>query len=140
MEGKLKKYSELVAKTGLNLKPGQKLIISAPVETAPFARLCAASAYEKGCGEVIMRWTDDYISRERFLKGADEIFDVMPEWQKHFYNDYSAEGAAFLSIYASDPEALKGVNPDRLRRANVSAGKALEDYRRRQMRYNFTSK
>jgi aminopeptidase len=133
MDNRLEKYSKLIIKTGLNLQRGQRLIISAPVEAAPFARLCTSAAYDAGCSEVVLRWTDEYITREKYLKGADLIFDEMPEWQKHFYNDYSEEGAAFLSIYAADPEALKGVDPNRLRRVNIASGKALEAYRQRQM-------
>ena len=46
----------------------------------------------------------------------------------------SKEGAAFLNIYAEDPENLKDADPDRIKRAQISAGKALEAYRIRQMR------
>lgn len=133
MDERLEKYTKLIAKTGLNLKKGQRLIISSPVEAASFARLCVTAAYEAGCSEVVMRWTDDFITREKLLKGADSIFDEVPEWLKHFFNDYSEEGAALLSISASDPEALKGVDPDRLRRASVANGKAIEPFRHRQM-------
>ncbi len=133
MDDRLCKYAKLLIETGVNLQKGQRLIISSPVESAGFARLCTSAAYDAGCREVVVRWTDDYITREKYLRGENCIFDEMPEWQTRFYNDYSEEGAAFLSIHASDPEALKGVDPDRLRRANVSSGKALEPFRRRQM-------
>lgn len=35
-------------------------------------------------------------------------------------NGYADEGAAFLNISACDPEALRGVDPDRLTRASRS--------------------
>ncbi len=133
MDCRLEKYAKLLVETGLNLQKGQRLVISSPVESADFARLCTSAAYKAGCREVVLRWTDDYITREKYLKGENSIFDEMPEWQTRFYNDYSEEGAAFLSIHASDPEALSGVDPDRLRRANITSGKALEPFRRRQM-------
>lgn len=133
MDERLSKYATLLIETGVNLQRDQRLIISSPVETAYFARICATAAYESGCREVVVRWTDDYMTREKYLKADDSIFDEMPEWQTHFYNDYSKEGAAFLSIYSSDPEALKGVDPERLKRASIASGKALEDYRQRQM-------
>ena len=40
MEQKLKEYAALLAQVGLNIQPGQTLIISSPVECAHFARLC----------------------------------------------------------------------------------------------------
>ena len=37
MEQKLKEYAALLAKVGLNIQPGQTLVISSPVECAYFA-------------------------------------------------------------------------------------------------------
>ena len=43
-----------------------------------------------------MRWTDDYMNRERFLRADDSVFDVFPVWQAEMLNGYADEGAAFL--------------------------------------------
>ncbi len=133
MDSKLKKYAKLLIETGLNLQKGQTLVISSPVDSAPFTRLCARCAYDVGCREVVVKWTDDALSREKYLRADNSVFDEVPEWFSHFHNDYSESGAAWLAISASDPEALKGVLPDRLRRTSIAVGKALEPYRRRQM-------
>ncbi len=59
MEEKLFEYAKLVVEVGLNVQKGQTVIISSPVECAHFARLCAAAAYNCGCREVVMNWSDD---------------------------------------------------------------------------------
>ena len=132
---KLKKeYAGLVVRAGINIQKGQRLSISCPVECADFARLCAQAAYEAGCREVLLRWTDDELKRMKYLKAADDVFDSVNSWEVDYYNTLSEEGAGFLTIYAEDPESLKGVDPGRIRRAQVSSGKALEAYRSRIMR------
>jgi len=128
MENKLKEYAKLLIEVGLCIKKGQTVIIQSPVECAPFARLCASAAYDAGCREVVMRWSDDYLSRAHYLHAADEVFDEVPEWKKHFCNDYAAAGAARLVIDAEDPEMLRGVDTDRIVRAQRAAGEALEPY------------
>lgn len=133
MDAKLTKYAKLLIETGLNIQKGQTLVISAPVDCAPFVRLCASAAYDLGCREVVTRWGDDFLTREKYLRGESAVFDEVPEWLSRFHNDYSEGRAAWLSIHASDPEALKGVDPDRLRRSSIASGKALELFRRRQM-------
>lgn len=131
---KLKKdLAELVVKTGVNIQKGQRLAIRCPVECADFARLCAAVAYEAGCREVLMRWEDDELKRMKFLHAEDDVFDTVNQWEVEYHNILSEEGAAFLTIYAEDPGLLAGVDPDRIRRAQVSSGKALEEYRTRLM-------
>ena len=54
MEEKLREYAHLIVSVGLNLQKGQTLILSSPVECAPFARLCASAAYDLGAGEVVL--------------------------------------------------------------------------------------
>ena len=133
MEEKLKEYAQLLVRVGLNVRKGQTLVISSPVECAFFARLCAAEAYEAGCREVVMNWSDDALGRMKYLHAEDDVFDTVPLWRRHFYNDYALEGAAYLAISASDPENLKGVDHGRIVRAQQASGRALKDFDRLQM-------
>ena len=129
-----KDYAELLIKAGLNIQKGQRLLITSPVEGADFARLCAKAAYDAGCREVVMRWRDDEITRMKYLYADDDIFDTVNPWDAEVLDILSEERAGFLSIYAEDPESLSGVEPGRIRRAQIASGKALEKYRARQMR------
>ena len=104
MEEKLQEYARLLVRVGLNPYPGQRMVISSPVECAPFARLCAREAYDAGCCEVVMNWTDDAMTRMKYLHAAEEAFDAVPLWRRHFFNDQALEGTAYLAISASDPE------------------------------------
>jgi len=124
-----KDYAGLVIRSGLNIQKGQRLSITCPVECADFARLCAAEAYKAGCREVLMRWRDDELTRMKYLCAADEVFDSVNRWEVDYLDTLSEEGAAFLTIDADDPAGLSGVDPDRIKRAQISSGKALEAYR-----------
>ena len=104
MEAKLQEYARLLIEVGLNVQKGQDLVISSPVECASFARMCAKAAYAAGCREVVMRWRDDVLTRERYLHAADEVFDTVPQWQRMFFDECAQSGAASLHIAAADPE------------------------------------
>lgn len=129
----LEKYAHLIVKTGLNLQDNQTLVISAPIECAPFTRLVAQKAYLEGARDVVIQWRDELFSKIRFLHAPEEIFEEFPEWQKEFYLSYVHQGAAFLSIAASDPELMKDVNPERITKAQKASNTALKDYRDRLM-------
>ena len=133
MDEKLLEYARLLVRVGLNVQKGQRLVISSPVECAYFARLCAQEAYEAGCREVVMNWHDDAMARMKYLHADDAIFDEVPLWRRHFFNDYALEGATYLAISASDPENFKGVDSGRIIRAQRASGKALKDFDRLQM-------
>ena len=133
MENKLREYARLLVRVGLNVQKGQTLVISSPVECAWFARMCAQEAYAIPCREVVMNWSDDALGRMKYLHADESVFDDVPLWRRHFYNDYALEGAAYLAISASDPENLKGVDSGRLVRAQQASGRALKDFDRLQM-------
>lgn len=48
LETKLNKYAELIVKKGVNVQPGQTIILYAAVDEAYFARKIVAEAYKAG--------------------------------------------------------------------------------------------
>ena len=134
---RLQEYAALLIRVGLNVAEGQTLIISAPVECAYFARMCAEEAYAAGCREVVMSWHDDQLARMKYLHADEAVFEEVPLWRRHFFNDYALEGAAYLAISASDPESLKGVDSGRVVKAQQASGRALKDFNRLQMSSGF---
>ena len=133
MDQKLQEYARLLVRVGLNVQKGQRMVISSPVECAFFARMCAEEAYAIGCKEVVMNWHDDALARLKYLHADEDVFDSVPLWRRHFFNDYALEGTAYLAISASDPENMKGVDSKRIVRAQQASGKALKDFDRLQM-------
>lgn len=133
MEEKLQEYARLLVRVGLNVQKGQTLVISSPVECAWFARMCAEEAYAAGCREVVMNWHDDALGRMKYLRAEESVFESVPLWRRHFFNDYAQEGAAYLAISATDPENLKGVDSRRIKKAQQASGRALREFDRLQM-------
>lgn len=111
-EQKLQNYAELVVKAGLNLQPGQRLIIRAGVESAPLVRRVAESAYKAGSRLVDVMWNDDAVTLARFKYAPRDSFEEFPTWQAQGLQEAVERGDALLSIYATDPDLLKGQDPE----------------------------
>ena len=129
----LEKYARLIVKTGINIQENQILVINSPVECAPFTRMLTEIAYKEGARDVVVNWKDELVSKIRYLHAPEAIFDEFPAWQKEFYMSYVRQGAAFVSIAASDPELLKDVDADRVARVQKASSIALKEYRERLM-------
>jgi aminopeptidase len=127
----LEKYARLIVKTGINIQRGQTLVISSPIECAPFTRMAAEIAYKEGAREVVVNWGDDLLSRIKYINAPEEVFEEYPEWQKEFYISNARKGAAFLSISAADPEVMKGVSAERMLKWSKTASNAIKEYRDR---------
>ena len=128
-EDKLKEYAQLLVRVGVNVQKGQDMVLTSQVDQAPFARLCAQAAYDAGARYVDVSWGDDALSRMNYLCAADDTFDTVPEYRIRFNTDYAENNACFLHLISSDPENLKGVDPNRLERTQRAVGKYLKRYR-----------
>ena len=84
MDKRINDYARMLIETGLNVEKGMNLVISCPVECAPFARLCAEKAYDRGCREVIMNWSDDALTRMKYLRAENDVFDSVHPWTADF--------------------------------------------------------
>ena len=128
MEKQIENYVELTIRKGINIQKGRILVINSPVETYDFTRKLVEKAYEFGASEVVVHWSDEVCGKYRYLYGAEEIFDIFPNWQKESLDYYVKKGAAFLSVYASDPDILKEVDKSRVARYQKARSLAMKEY------------
>ena len=133
MKDLLRAYADLVVRVGVNLQKDQILVINAPIECAAFARMIAQQAFAAGAHDVVVSWSDEQFAHIRYEGGKKALFTEFPEWRRAFYEDYAAQGAAFVSIAARDPEIFGDIDPEKLKLANQAAGAALMEYRERLM-------
>ncbi|MFV0498658.1 MAG: aminopeptidase [Bacilli bacterium] len=125
---KLKEYAKLIVEVGLNVQKGENVIITSQVSTPELVYFVMDEAYEKGAREVYVQWIDDTVSRKKFFNDDDEIFSDFPKWHEEFYKHYDSKNSNYLNIYSSDPEALKGVDPNRIMKKSQLTNKHLKDH------------
>lgn len=135
-EALVEKYARLIISTGINIQKDQTLVITSPIECAPFARMLSEAAFRQGARDVVMNWSDELSAKIRYLNAPEEVFAEFPEWRKDFYLSYVRQGGAFISISAADPELLKDVNPERIVKTQRASNIALAEYREKIMNHD----
>ncbi|TRM10838.1 aminopeptidase [Lentibacillus cibarius] len=132
------KYADLALRTGVNLQENQALMINAPIEGADFTRIVARKAYEMGAKDVHINWADDELTRLKYENAPDEVIGSFPEWKVKLHDAYAEDGAAVLSIKATNPDLLKGIDSARVAMANKAAGEAMKNFRQYTMNDRIT--
>ncbi|WEG11832.1 aminopeptidase [Pullulanibacillus sp. KACC 23026] len=132
-EIQLEKYAELAVKNGINLQPGQELVVSASVESVSFVRLVAKKAYDAGAKRVYFRWTDDQLTRIDYEGAPSEVFNEYPQWDADALETLANRGAGFLDIRIPNPDLLAGIDPERISSYNKATATALKPYRQARM-------
>jgi aminopeptidase len=121
---KLDRFALLAVQVGLNLQPGQELVISASTEMLPLVRLITEHAYKAGALLVTTLYTDDETSLARYRYADEASFDYAPLWLADGIATAFRGGAARLALAGANPALLAGQDPAKVSRANIAASKA----------------
>lgn len=135
MEKMLKKYARLAVKTGINIQKNQTLLITSPIECAPFTRMISEAAYEEGAREVIIDWNDEISTKIKHTYADDEVLSTIAPWKVESFMYYAKNGAAVLSISASDPELMKDVPSKKISTSIKASQLAFKEFSDRLTNY-----
>ena len=102
LEPKIKNYARLVVRMGVNVKPGQEVVVQSPVVCAPSARVVVENSY----------------------------FEQTPEWKRLQLDSLAQDGACFIFIEGADPAALKGIDPAKPAAASKAKNTQCKVFRR----------
>jgi aminopeptidase len=125
----LHRYAELTVRVGLNLQPGQRLVVMrAPIEVAPLVRQIAGSAYQAGARLVDVMWGDEALVSARFQHAPRDSFDEYPTWRSDGLLHNAERGDAILSIRGGDPDLLREHDPDTVARYQKTSWEYLRPF------------
>jgi len=123
---KLDKLAELAVKTGLGLRKGQDLVITAPAEALPLLRRIAFHAYHAGANVITPLLCDEAMTLMRFTEAGEESFDHAPAW---LFNGMAAAygaGAARMAVTGENPMLLAAADPAKVARLSKAASVAYK--------------
>jgi aminopeptidase len=123
-EEKLDRFAKVAVHVGLNLQPGQELVISASTEMMPLVRRITEHAYKAGALLVTTLYADDETALARYKYADDSSFDHAPQWLADGIAAAFRGGAARLALAGGNPALLAGQDPAKVSRANIAASKA----------------
>lgn len=122
----LQKYADVMIKSGLNLRPGQRLWIRVdanlaqlPPESLRLVQIIVERAYAHGAAFVHVLWRDQSTLLAHLLHAPN--FDHFATWDIEGAMDFINNGDAYLTIAGRDPDLLSRVPPERMREYQMKA-------------------
>ncbi|MBN3490807.1 aminopeptidase [Acholeplasma equirhinis] len=129
----LEKYARLAVKTGVNVQPGQIVVLRTTTEAVELSRAVAKEAYKAGAKRVYFIWTDEKVSRYGYDYAKTEDLAEFPEWNVAQYKYFVEQGACFISIVSPVPHALAGVDSSKMQTVVSTMTKAIQFFREHTM-------
>ena len=123
-ETRLDKLASLAVRVGLNLRPGQEVVMTAPLDAIALVRRIAEHAYKAGATLVTPLIGDDEVALMRYRHAAPDAFDTASGWLFEGMANAFRSGAARLAVVGEDPTLLGGQDPEKIARANRARSQA----------------
>ena len=111
----LEKYARLVIRVGVNVQPGQEVVINAVPEQADAARAIADEAYRVGASRVSIQYDDPYLQRAAVQHAPDELLGTSQEHHLAQVRAWGDSKPALISLSGNPhPTLMEGLDPTRL--------------------------
>ncbi|MBQ5365138.1 MAG: aminopeptidase [Spirochaetales bacterium] len=125
----LRKYAQLIAKCGVNVQKGQEVEIMAEFDQPEFVRLVVEECYKLGAAKVIVDWTDQKTTKLHAKYRSLETMSKMEKWEKERWQHRVDEIPCRIYIESEDPDGLKGVDQNKMQKANQKLYPIIRKYR-----------
>ena len=115
---RLDQLASVAVNVGLGVRPGQEVVVTAPLDAVGLVRLVTVHAYKAGASLVTTLHSDDEATLARYRHAPDAAFDTAAGWMFEGMAAAYRAGAARLAISGENPALLAGQDPGRVARAN----------------------
>lgn len=123
---KLDRLAEVSVKIGLQLQPGQDLLITAPLAAVPLVRRITEHAYKADAGLVTALYNDEETTLMRYRNAPNDSFDRSAGWLYEGMAKAFSENTARLAVAGDNPMLLSAEDPEKVARANRAQSRAYQ--------------
>ena len=125
----LQKYARLIVRTGANVQKGQIVQLVVSVEQHAFAALVIEECYKAGAKKVNVDWTSDIQLRLNYLYAEQETLSTVLPWEEAKMKQMVEDLPCRIFIASDDPDALNGIDPQKISLVSQARGKVMKPYR-----------
>ncbi|MCR5348755.1 MAG: aminopeptidase [Bacilli bacterium] len=106
----LKKYAELIVRSGIALKKGQSVVVTAAANIEPFVALVVEECYKAGAKRVLIDWYSEACMRIAYKKGNKDVLAELLSFEEEKQKWMNKELPCFLYLESDDPDGMSSLN------------------------------
>ena len=126
---RLKKYAELIAKYGVNVKKGQEVVITAELDQPEFVKMLVEECYKLGAKKVSVDWSYQPLTKLSVKYQNAKTLGTVEDWQLAKLEHQADVLPAKIYLTSEDPDGLKGINQEKFTKANAERSKKIKPIR-----------
>lgn len=104
-----RKYAYTLARVGLNVQPGQPVLVEAAIEGADFTPIFAEECYKLGASNVIVHYLDEPNMKIAAKYRPDADVRRVEDWEELQNQKYLDQGACYVRLEGVNPRLMADV-------------------------------
>ena len=124
----LRNYARLIARMGVNIQKGQDVIIYCQLDQPKFVELLVDECYKAGARYVRVEFSHQPIYKLHVRHQTVTTLASVEEWEKAKLQHEVDTLPCTISLVSSDPDGLKGVNQEKVAKADQKSWPILKPY------------
>ena len=125
----LRNYAKLIVKMCVNVQKGQDVIINASVDDNYFVKYVVEECYKAKARKVTVDWSSDDVTRLHYKYQKAKTLGEVTDWRKAKLQYEVETLPARIHIESNDPDALNGLDQDKITEARRLSGPIIMEYR-----------
>ncbi len=125
----LRRYAKLLAKTGVNVKKGQWVIVQAELDQPEFVEMVVEELYRAGAGKVTVEWSHQNLLGIHYKYQKQAVLEKFEQWEIAKLEHRVEELPAMLYLESEDPDGLKGIDQEKFTAVRSARTKVIKPYR-----------
>ena len=125
----LRRYAKLLAKTGINVKKGQWVMVYAELDQPEFVEMVVEELYRAGAGEVTVEWTHQPLTKLHFKYQTEKTLSEIQKWEIEKWEYRKKTLPAMLYLESEDPDGLAGIDQEKMTNVRINRMKVIKAYR-----------
>ena len=128
-KARLKKYAKLIAQCGVNVQKGQEVFIRAGLDQPEFVRMLVEECYKLGAKKVVVDWNYQPLEKLHVRYRSLKTLSVLDNYEEARWQHYVDALPCRIYLESDDPDGLKGMDQEKLFKANRKVFPILKTYR-----------
>lgn len=125
----LRNYAKLIAQKGVNIQKNQEVYITAGLDQPEFVKILVEECYRAGAGKVTVDWFYQPLTKLNVRWQKAKVLSKVEEWEKARLQHKVDVLPALIYLESDDPDGLKGVNIEKMVKAQQIKRKITKPYR-----------
>ena len=125
----LREYARLIARSGVNIQPGQEVFITAELDQPEFVKMLVEECYRCKASKVVVDWSYQPLQKLHFRYRTLTSLSKLDNYEEARWQHYVDTIPCRIYLLSEDPDGLNGINQEKMAKSRQRQYPVIKKYR-----------